>query len=158
MDDPFEKLKNAKKNIHIADHMLTQTYPLVKDSKLLIAVLDNIFLAMRNAMDSLLASEREAKTIPPFHDSFDAKLNLLKLRLAAKHSIDNKQVLLMQDLKSMIARHKESPMEFIRKDKFVICSEEYDLTSISVDQMKSFIKQAKAFVDKIESVIGGTDE
>ena len=38
----------AKRHVKIADHMLTQTYPLIQDPKLLIAVMDNIF----NAFDS----------------------------------------------------------------------------------------------------------
>ena len=158
MDNYLDSLKRARRNIHIADHMLTQTYPLVKDPKLLIAVMDNIFLAMSNGMDSLLFYERELKRIPPFHNSFASKFDILKLKLAGRHEIDNKNLMLMQDIKNMISLHKESPVEFSRKDKFVICSEEYDLTSISLDQMKSFINQARKFLNKVNQIIGDDDD
>jgi phage regulator Rha-like protein len=116
--------------------------------------MDNIFLGMSNAMDSLLFYERELKRIPPFHNSFDSKFDVLKLRLAGRHGIDKEQIMLMQDIKSMISQHKDSPVEFARKDKFVICSEEYALTSVSLEQMKTFIKRARRFLDKVNEIIG----
>ncbi|MFC1753512.1 hypothetical protein ACFL96_09000 [Thermoproteota archaeon] len=157
MDNYFDSLKRAKRNIHIADHMLTQTYPLVKDPKLLIAVMDNIFLSMSNAMDSLVFYEREMKTIPPFHNSYESKFDILKLKLAGKHSIDKEQLMMMQDIKNMIVQHKKAPVEFARKDKFVICSEEYNLTSVSLQQMKNFINHARKFLDKVNKIIGEED-
>ena len=153
MAEAGEAMQKARRNIHIADHMLTQTYPLVKDPKLLLAVMDNVELALGNGMDALLQFEREAKNIPPYHDSFDAKFNVLKLRLAAKHKLDADQLTMIYDVRNMIAKHKDSPVEFTRQDKFVICSEEYDLTSISTDQMKQFINKAKTFLNKVEGII-----
>lgn len=146
-------MKKARRNIQIADHMLTQTYPLVKDPKLLIAVMDNLFLAMSNGMDALLFYEREQKMIAPFHNSFDAKFDIFKLKVAGKYGIELEYITLLQDVKTMVTRHKQSPIEFARKDKFIICSEEYNLTSISLEQMKGFIGKAKQFIDKINKVI-----
>jgi len=154
MDDYLGSLKRAKRNVQIADHMLTQTYPLVKDPKLLIAVLDNIFLAMSNAMDAILFHERSLKNIPPFHNSFESKFDVLKLRVAGKHDLENEHLMFMQDIKNLIAQHKASPVEFARKDKFVICSQEYDLTSVSLDEMKRFINKARSFVNTANRIIG----
>ncbi|MCP3682530.1 MAG: hypothetical protein GY861_07545, partial [bacterium] len=39
-----EAREKARKNINVADHMFCMTYPLVKDNRLLLAILENIFL------------------------------------------------------------------------------------------------------------------
>src|SRR3989338_261446 len=82
-----ESRERARRNIQLADHMLTQTYPLVKDPKLLLAVIENIFLALTNAMASVLYYERLFKRIPPFHDNFESKFYLFKMKTAMKYNI-----------------------------------------------------------------------
>jgi len=154
MNNYLDSLKTSRKSILIADHMLTQTYPLIKDPKLLIAVLDNVFLSMSSAMDALVFHERELKTIPPFHNSFESKFDVLKLKLAGPRGINKSYISLIRDLKSILAKHKASPVEFIRKEKFIICSEEYDITSLSLDQLKKFIAQAREFLKRVNSIIG----
>ena len=72
MDNIYELKEEALKKLKTADHILTQSYPLVKDTRLLLAVMDNIFLSLTNSMSSLLYQERLLKTIPPFHDNFDS--------------------------------------------------------------------------------------
>ena len=43
--EKFQELREiSKKKIFLADHILTQTYPLLKDPKLLLATTENIFL------------------------------------------------------------------------------------------------------------------
>ena len=65
MEQFQESRDNAKKKIQIADHMLGVTYPLVKDTKLLVVIMENIFLAYTNAMAAILYHERLFKRIPP---------------------------------------------------------------------------------------------
>jgi hypothetical protein len=48
----------AKRHIRIADHMLTQTFPLVKDTKILIAVTENIFEAAKHTMEAIIYYEQ----------------------------------------------------------------------------------------------------
>jgi hypothetical protein len=56
--EKFQELREvAKKKLQLADHILTMTYPIVNDSKLLLAVVENMFLALTNAMGSVLYYE-----------------------------------------------------------------------------------------------------
>ena len=156
MSDYLDFLKKARKNLHVADYMLTQTYPLVKYTKLLLAVMENLFLALSNTMDSLLYFERERKSIPPFHNSFDSRFNTFKLKLVGKHNLNKDHLNLIQDIKALISSHKNSPVEFVRQDKFVICSEEYDMKSISVEQMRSFIQRSRSFLEDVNKIMGAS--
>jgi len=150
----YEELsQKARKAIQLADHVLTMTYPLVKDPRLLLSVLENTFLAMTQAMSSVLYLEREYKRIPLFHDDFKSKLSMFKERIAPRHSISKDKIKLLEDIRNMLLAHKESPVEFVRKDRFVICSGNYSMKAISVEQLKSFVATAKSFVAETTRLI-----
>lgn len=152
----MEKIRVARdkavKNIQFADHLLTQTYPTVKDPKLLLAVLENIFLALTNSLAAALHHERYEGKIPPFQDTFDSKFNTFKLRVAQGHNITNEELHFILEIKNLVVAHKQSPVEFAKKDAFVICSDKYKLNTIYYDQMKKFLSQSKQLVHKMNQV------
>lgn len=143
MSKYIESRAKAIKNIQVADHILTQTYPLVQDPKLLLAVVDNIFFALCEIIDMAVYYEREEKNIPPFHDSFEVKLNVFKMQLAQKYGVKPSSIAFIIDMKQIIDAHKSSPIEFSRKDSFVICDERYSMTTVDTLQMKKFIDDAR---------------
>ena len=157
--EKFQELRDiAKKKLHLADHILTQTYPLIQDNKLLLAVVENIFLALTNAMGSILYYERLFKKIPPFHDNFDSKFNMFRSRVVDSYNIDKEHVRFIQDIKDIIVAHKKSPVEFTKKDKFVICSDDYNIKTITLEQMKGYVSKAKSFIQKTDSIVSKNEE
>jgi len=145
-DDAIKKLK-------LADHMLTITYQLVQDPKLLLAVLENIFHSLNNAMNSILYYDRLFKRIPILPDSFEAKLNIFKTMCAPRYNIKREYIDLIRDIRDIIINHKSSPIEFARKDKFVICSDNYKMKTISIPDIKKYIAQAKLFIIDMSSIV-----
>jgi len=151
--EKFQELReNSKKKISIADHILTQTYPLVKDSKLLLATLENIFLALTYAMGSILYYERLFKRIPPFQDTFESKFNMFQAKIIDKHRIDWRHVDMIREIKEIILQHKQSPIEFIRKDQLIICNNEYKMKTVSEEKIKIYMHNAKEFVNLIVKI------
>ena len=153
MEKFLELKEGAAKKLKTADHILTQSYPLVKDTKLLLAVMDNLFLGLTNAMASLLYYERALKNIPPFHDNFASKFNMFRSRLVDKYRIKKGHVDLLEEVRDIIVEHRKSPVEFTRKDSFVICSDNYDMRTISVDKINKYISGAKSFLDTISKLV-----
>lgn len=154
MDKVKETRDKALRNIKIADHMLTQTYPSVKDPKLLLSVLENIFLSLTNAMAAILHYERMYKRIPAFDENFDSKFNTLKLKVAHRYKINKDYLNLISTIKNTIVAHKKSPVEFSRKDVFVICSDSYDMKTVSANEIKKYIDGAKGFVREMQNIVG----
>jgi len=153
--EKFEECKEkAGKCIHIADHMISVTYPLVKDTKLLLAIMENIFLSLTNSMASVLHYERMYKRIPPFQDNFDSKFRMFKERCINRFNIDKSYILFIQDIKDVIVSHRKSPVEFVRKDKFVICSDNYRMKAISIEDIKKYVSKAKVFIEEMNNIIG----
>ncbi len=148
-----ESRAKAQKSVKIADHMLFVTYPLIKDDKLLMAILENIFLAFTNGMGSVLYYERLFKRVPPFHETFDSKYNLFVEKIMPKYGLHSRFTTIIKRVKEMVVAHKASPMEFSRGGKFVICSEDYRLKTLTPEQLKIYVTDAKEFLKLTSRIV-----
>lgn len=147
-----EYREKAKRNIINADHMLCVTYPLVKDLRLLPAILDNIFQAYQNAMSAALYHGKLFKTVPNFNESFEGKLNMFKDKIASEYGIDGSYMADIQSLKEFINQHKKSPMAFVRKDKFVICNDGYEMKAVGLPDIHNYLNKAKVFIQLMDKL------
>ncbi len=148
-----QERENAFKNIKLADHMLTQTYNLVGDAKLLLVVLDNVHKALDNIVSMVVYYGRENKEIPPFHNSSEEKFNVFKLKMAEKYNIQPDFIKFVSSIRELLRLRKESPVEFSKKDVFVICSDKFDLKKLSAQDMKKIVEKAKFYIKDIDEKI-----
>jgi hypothetical protein len=155
MEKYQECIQKADNHLQAALYILTRTYPMVNDPKLLVGVLDNINHTLVSTMEILLQFERAKKTIPPIRDNDESKLNLFKLKIVDMYHIDENYISLIEDVQDILSKHSKSPVEFTRKDMFVICTEEYKLRTISVDQMKKYISLAQLFLKEVTDMVKG---
>ena len=153
MEEYSEERESALKKIRVADHMLNMTFPIVQDPKILMAVLENIFLSMEHSISSILHYERKYKRIPPFQGTFESKFNMFRMRCVDRYNIPKEYLIFISEIREIILKHKESPMEFRRKDKFVICSDDYDLKTISIKEIKDFLIKSRLFCENIFKII-----
>jgi hypothetical protein len=153
MEKYIQAKEKALKSISVADHMLTMTYPLVQDPKLLLAVVENIFLGLTNAMATLLYYERLFKRIPPFHDTFQSKFNMFKMKIITKYNISKEYLKFILEIKEIVHEHKESAVTFSRKNKFVICDDDYKLKTLSIKDLKTHLEKAKLFIHEICTIL-----
>ena len=145
--------KDAVENIKIADHMLNVTYKLINDPKLLLMILKRVDLALKQAIKSLLYFEIYYKRIPPFHESDDSTIEIFENSVRSRYDIKNKYIKLVKEINMIITEHNQSPMEFVRQDKLVICSDNYGMQVLSEDKIKDFIQESKSFVNSIASMM-----
>lgn len=153
MEKFFELMDLAEKKLSIADHILTISYPSIKHPKLLLASAENLFLALSYSITSLLHYERRFKRIPPFSEDFRNRFEVFKDECAPRYSIQNEHIRIIQDLKEILMAHKQSPMEFSRKESFVICDEAFESKVITPDKMKSYLKKAKLFIKNLSTIV-----
>jgi len=66
---------------------------------------------------------------------------------------DEENIRIIRDLKEIIVAHRKSPVEFSRKDSFVICDGNYRLRTISPGIIKGYIEKAKLFIRKTSSIV-----
>lgn len=153
----MEKFQEARdkavKNLKIADHMIGVTYPLLKDNKLLLAAMENLFLSLSNAMNAILYYDRLFKRVPPFADTFDVKFNLFKNMCAPRYNLKPAHAQLIKEIRNILVCHKKSPVEFSRKDTFVICSSDYRLRTITQKELKEYLGEAKVFIQLMSGIV-----
>lgn len=143
----------AQRKIKIADHIMMVTYPLVKDTRLLLGVLENTYSALIHSVSAILEYDRLFKRIPPFQDDEVSKMNMFKARVSRRYNIDTNYIRLIEDMKQIIKEHKESPIEFARRDKFVICSDNYKMQALSTEQIKKYIADTKKFIVEMNNLV-----
>jgi hypothetical protein len=148
--EPFtNELEMAQKRLAVADHILTQTFPLLKDPKLLLAVLEHLCAAGHMSVNNVLKYERMMKRIPSYVENSDHKLNLFAERCAKRYHVEPKQVQSIQELTGFLDAHKASGMEFRRKDRFVICGDDYRMKTLTFEKLKTALTDMKQFVGNI---------
>ncbi len=153
MGDYTLYLDTARKYIKTADHLLTNTFPLVKDPKMLLTVFHNVFKAYSYAMMFMLYRDAAQGKIPPFAEDFQSMFSLFKARAERRYSINAEYIKIMEDMNDILIRRKESPMEFSRHEMFVICSDHYETKTITTEMLRNYISKAKLFIDEIDTGI-----
>jgi len=156
--DSFVAAKElARRKVGVADHILTQTYPLVQDPKLLVAVLQNLHDAVDEGIKALLFYELSLKRIPPFTDSFDGRMAAFQRYIAPKYSVPPKFPRFVSELRETVKEHRQSPVEFVRNKQLVICNESYRIRTLNAEQLKKHLQRAKAFIAFVESKVNRND-
>lgn len=157
MEEFVEFQEKALKHVRIADHMLTMTYPLVKDPKILVAVLENIQGAILTSMTCVLSYERLFKRIPPYTDSFENKFSLFKTKIVPAYSIPLTRVRFISEVRELIDEHKKATTEFSRKGSYVMADSNYQIKTLDEKKLKKFLAQTKELVHELLQLVRKND-
>ncbi len=103
-------------------------------------------------MDSLLYYERYYKRLSFIPEDFQSRLELFK-RVAEKYNIDRESVQLIRDIKGICDFRAKSPMEFARRDKFIISDDEFKLKTINYEKIKDYLNKSKVFISKVNKIV-----
>jgi len=143
----------AEEKLKIADHLVGTTYSLVREPKLLVSVIENIYLAFDLAISSLLEYEKNFKTIPSYSNSFESKFELFRRKIVTKYNIKSEVPQFILDIKKTLDEHKKSSVEFIRKETFVISDNNYNLTTLKIEDVKKTLTKAKHYFEELFKII-----
>ena len=153
MNEYCVALDQAKNAVKIADHMLKVTYNVVNDPKLLMVIAERLLLAMEQVVKAIVMYEVQCHRIPPFKEEFDEMFSLFKMRCTGRYNIDSGYVDLLQEIKEVVQHHKQSPVEFSRKEEYVICSENYETDIISKTFLNESVAKIKLFIEDVEKML-----
>jgi len=150
----FQFLRDkAVEKIQVADHMLFMTYPMVKDPKILLAVIENIFASLDFGMGAILHHEKLFKRIPPFQESFQSRLEVFRRLVVPNYNLNPGYVRLITDVRTVLSEHRKSPVSFVKNDKFIILSPSYNIKTIDINLAKKYVFETKLFVKNIDAIV-----
>ena len=145
-----ELVTSANKHLRNADHILYMTYPLVKDIKLLINVLGNIDKAIKTSVLAFLYYDWVYKRIISIPEDFESRLDLFRKISTKRYEFTLSDIDLIKEISEIIEKHKKSPVEFVKNNKFVICYNHYKIKTIEYEDVKKYYLKAKPFMDTVE--------
>ncbi len=147
MEKYEELLVKASNNFKTADHLTYVSYPLLNDKKLLLAIAYNLYLTGSNGISAVLYYERLYKRIEVLPSDLDSRINLFESLVMNRLKIKPEVCSVLRELKLIVDQHRESPLEFSRKDKFVICNDDYSgVKTLDIPMLKIYIAVMREFL------------
>jgi hypothetical protein len=153
-------LADASRQVQIADHLLTVTYPMVKDPKLLMSIIEHLRRAVEDAADAVvefhihrgeyeLPKHAVAGQQPGKHDVLVAFSDLVHVRNpnipGALEAVEA-----CRELTATAQHFKEAPVSFPRDEKLVIADHDYALEEVTQVALKANLHTVKQFVHGVQ--------
>ena len=145
--------EQAQRYYNAAFHLRAVTFPLVKDHKLLLGVLHNVFNSIEQAISALLTYERQLQLVPSYYDDFQSKFNLFRYRCMRRNNIAPEFSVFILQLKELIELQKKTPMQFQRGNRLVLSDHNYQLKVISISEIYDFLEKNKPFLEAVNKAI-----
>ncbi len=153
MDQIPELLGKANKLLETADHLAFVTYPMVKEPKLAFTISEHLHNACVSAMDALLNYEHRYKRLESFPDKFTSKMIIFKQQIGPRYNIDRQQIFAIEDMHNMLEDRKKAEVEFTKHDKMVMFHPDYEIRTLTMERVKSYVYESKRFLEKINSLL-----
>jgi len=147
MEKFLENIMEAEKIIHTADHMVYITFPLIKDKRLLLKILQEIKNAIIYCINSILQYEYLYKRITIYKDS-KSNFRIFIEKCAPRYKIEKEDISLILEIMDFVDKHKESSFEFIKDEKLVILSKNMKPKTLTIEKTKEFLFLAKKILLK----------
>jgi hypothetical protein len=146
-----QMFREAKRELSLAEHIMTVTLPFLNDKKIYVNILEHINNAVFNGMRSFLLMKKEHKElrIVPENDELVKQLFFeMYMESLCLSSLDENFV---NELGSILKSYKKSQAEIERGQDQVIVLPSYETVSINDDRIKKYLKDAKDFIIKTET-------
>jgi len=152
MQKIFQNLYEADRIIKAVDHLVYVTFPLVKDKRMLLNIIAETKKAVALCINSILQYDYLYKKIRLYKDTKENFITF-KEKCAPRYGISQQEVDKITVLFELAEKHKKSPLEFVRNDKVVIMSENFQTNTITVEKTKEFVITARNLLEKIEKFL-----
>lgn len=152
MDDYMTLKKQAEEKLKIADHLLSTTYLVVKEPKLLVSVIENIFRAIDLSIVAVLAYEKHFKNIPNYGQTFEECSEMFRRKIMPKYSLSSEFLEFAQHMKEMVDEYKKTSTAFTKKQTFVIADNDFNVRLLTEPEVKKTLAKAKILITHILAI------
>jgi hypothetical protein len=152
MEKFHSALESASKTLQTADHLIYITFPLIKDNRLLIKIFSEIYTSVLSVVNAVLQYDYAYKRIMLYSD---ARTNFKNFRekCAPRFGITSEEVVKMIEIFKIMEEHRQSPMEFVKMDKFVILSDSLQTDVVTIEKLKEYLLVARKILQKVNNKI-----
>ena len=151
MEKFLENIMEAEKNIQTADHITYVTFPLIKDKRLLLKILQETKNAVAHCISSILQHDYLYKKIELYKDP-KSNFRIFIDKCAQEYNITKEEIDLIIELFDFIEKHRQSPFEFVKDDKIIILSNGLKPKTLTIEKTKEFLMLGKNILRKTREV------
>ncbi len=142
-DESQKSLNESIRHLQIADHMAYVTYPLVNDKRLLLKIFEETHKSIVNSVDSMIFWKFPVKSINDINENFI--LGFLE-EFGRNYGLTNEKINRIFEIIEMNKRHKQSAIEFVRKDNVVIMNDSLKIHTLNINKVKEYLLLAKELI------------
>lgn len=136
-------LERAKKEFKNASHMAYITASILKENRILIKILLNLYNSCMYLIKAFLLYESSINKTPLYKDS-TRNFELFVDKIAPKY-IKKEDIEAMISIIELAKKHQESSCEFVRKEKFVIfMGGSYE--TVTIELIRKFISSLSRII------------
>jgi len=151
MPEFTESLKAADNYLMNAQHLTYVTYNIIKDKKVLINVLENLYKSILYGINAVLQAESILKRVKIYKES-SKNLEVFK-KIAKQYGLDDKDTQFIDILINIIKKYKESGLVFSKGGKVVIMFED-KILYFDLQTVKDYIEKSRHINLKIKDKLG----
>lgn len=153
MERVYALLDRANRSLKTADHLAYVTYPLLKDTKLVVAILENIHIALTLSVEAMIEYDRTFKRIMSIPPDFQSRLELFKRSSAPRYNIEREHVAMISEINGIMETRKKGMMEFIKNDRLVVCGTDFRTKTVDIEKSKAYVNNAKRYMLKVNNIL-----
>lgn len=144
-----DNLSKAVRHIQIADHMAYVTYPLVNDKRLILKIFEETHESIINLIIAAVDYETFSKDLEILKND-EEKIKRF-FSIYSRNYLTGEQIIQIKEIIEINQKHRQSAVEFVRKDKIVIMLDNLKTHSLDIRIIKSYLLTAKEFLMKVNS-------
>lgn len=153
MEQVKRAVLEANNSFKTADHLTYVSYSLLKDNRLLLTIVQNLCICGVKAVDAVLHYELYYKRISILPSDFESRMLIFETKVVPRSNIRLEVCKVIKDLRFIMQQHKDSPLEFSRKEKFVICNDDYTtMKTIDIELLKVYIVVMREFLTVVNGL------
>ena len=142
MEKFHQDLKEAIRALQIADHMTYVTFPLVNEQRLILKIFDEIYKSIIKCINAILNYEYMYKRIKLYTDNKE-NIRTFSNKCAKIYNLNSEQTKKILEILELNKKHRQSAMEFVKKDKIVILSDNLKTKTLDINTVKEYLLIAK---------------
>lgn len=138
----------AMQQLSVARRIVDTTYAIVHEPKLFLPVVNTIY----DAFDLTINGFLSIKNISYDAQDFNQKIILFQAEITSIYNND-KIISFIKNLKHTVDEHKGASVEFVRSDNFVIADSDYNMTTLSLEGVKTMVLDAEKYLGEVYATI-----
>jgi len=146
-------LREATQRFANADHVVYVTYPLLNDPKLIIVIIGHLYNSLVRALEALIEYEYYQKRIDYLPRNLKDRIFVFRDSILKRYGFSENIIKILEDLHKIMEFREKSPVEFMRKNTFVICDDNYSTKMINFQKIKKYAIEIKSFIQQMKNVI-----